>query len=184
MGFPSPPLENSDLSLCPSDNPATPPAASLNTKRGGKKNPTPSYQLLQAAVSLGKKCDPTSFSWLWYCFGFPGEKMHLFVWGFLSDNASIVVHLPVWWGCFFFFLSDTPAVRPVPLPKANLCPGHEESGQPRDAASRFSRQTELKQAAASVTGAKHLQLITAAPHGASCSSAVRRAPRLPKGGSA
>lgn len=96
MGLPSPPLENCDLSLCPSDillllqQP-------LQTQRGGKKIPLPAISFFRQLFPLEKR-DLTSFRGLWFWFGFPGEKMHLFVWGFLSDNPCIVVHLPV---CFF-----------------------------------------------------------------------------------
>lgn len=64
---------------------------------GGVKIPLPAISFFRQPFPL-EKHDPTSFGVLWNWFGFPGEKMHLFVWGFLSDNPSIVVHLPV----FFF----------------------------------------------------------------------------------
>lgn len=113
--------------------------------------------------------------------------MHLFVRGFLSDNPSIVVHLPVW-----FFFPSLIRLQWVLCHFQRLPCVQGIKNQPRDAAQPMfftavicsPAKPELKQAAAPVAGAEHLQLIPGTPHGASRSPAVRRALRLPKGGSA
>lgn len=133
MGFPSPPLENSDLSLCPSDillflqQP-------LQTQRGGEKKK--SHSLLSASSGScfpWKKCDPLIFQWVM-----------VLVWVSWGKNAFICLGFPIRQpfycsspSCMFFALSDTPAKGPVPLPKAALCPGHKEAGQPWDAKPMF-----------------------------------------------
>lgn len=94
---PFPPLETCDLDPLPIRSPATPPAASPNTKGGKGKSHS------QLSASSGshfpwKNVAPYLSVFYGTGLGFLGKKMHLFVWGFLSDNPSIVVHLPV----FFF----------------------------------------------------------------------------------
>lgn len=94
---PFPPLETCDLDPLPIRSPATPPAASPNTNGGKGKSHS------QLSASSGshfpwKNVAPYLSVFYGTGLGFLGKKMHLFVWGFLSDNPSIVVHLPV----FFF----------------------------------------------------------------------------------
>lgn len=95
-------------------------------KEEGKTNPTPSYQLLQAAVSLGKNVTPHLSVDYRTGLGFLGKKNAFICPGF-PIRQPFYCSPP---SCMVFFpLSDTPAVGPVPLPKAALCPGHKESAQ-------------------------------------------------------
>lgn len=67
-----------------------------NTNGGvEERNPTPSYQLLQAAISLVKNVGPHLSVLCGPGLGFLG-KSTLICWGFLSDSPSIVVHFPVY----------------------------------------------------------------------------------------
>lgn len=98
-------------------------------KEGGKKSHS------QLSASSGscfpwKKCDPTSFSGLGTGLGFLGKKTAFICLGF-PIRQPFYCSSP---SCIFFSLSDMPATGPVPLPKAALCPGYKETGQPRDAA--------------------------------------------------